>query len=210
MVKKALLSIVVIIFVIATCSCGFLSSKESANVSETEQKEDDFDTVDVEAGFSYLDPNIDMSLLIAAPGWRYQKDEEAGMVIFYMPEEYDGLTSFAISSNTKKGNGMSDNDLDSVIDQMGYESNEIVESFVTSVDWKEVDSIKAGNYTARRFSYTGKLKSSDENVHGDYFFWWTKDRLYTCSSVTFEDIYEEYYLILKEALLTFKTYDEIS
>lgn len=199
MIKKISFFLVVAILVTGFSSCDFLNKN----------KEDGFDMSEAEAAFSYLDPQIDISLLISAPGWRYEKDDDAGMVVFYEKEDYDGLTSFAISSNIKREDEMTETDLEEIIDYMGEDSKVIIQNGIASVDWNEADPLMVGNYDARRFSYTGKLKSTGSDVRGDYIFWWTSDRLYICSFIAFDDIYDTNYIILINALDTFKTYAEI-
>jgi len=199
MIKKMSVVLICVVLIASLSSCGLFNN----------ESDDDFDYSDIEAAFSYLDPKIDMSLIISESGWRYEKDDEAGMVIFYEKADYDGLTSFAISSNTKREEEMTEADLEEIIDYMGEESKSIIQNGTASVDWNEADPIMVGIYDARRFSYTGKLKSTGSDVRGDYIFWWTPDRLYICSFIAFEDVYQTNNIILINALDTFRTYDEI-
>lgn len=199
MYKKLSFILIFVLLLASMSSCGFLSRKQ----------EDDFDISEAEAAFSYLDPEIDISLMIDAPGWRYKKDDEAGMVIFYEPEDYDGLTSFAISSNTKREEAMTEADLSEIIDYMGEASRSNLTAGIKSLLWENADPEMAGKYEAARFTYTGVLKSTGSKIAGDYLFWWTDERLYICSFIAFVDIYDSYFEILTASLDTFKTYAEL-
>jgi hypothetical protein len=198
MYKKLSIILIFVFFITSLSSCWLLNRNS----------ENDFDISEAEAGFSYLDPEIDISLMINAPGWRYQKDDEARMVLFYEPEDYDGLSSFAISSNTQREDEMTDADLEEIIDYMGEASRSSLLDGIKSLVWENADPVMAGKYEAARYTYTGELKSTGSKIAGDYLFWWTDERLYICSFITFSDIYDSYFGILTNSLATFKTYAE--
>ena len=199
MLKRTAFVIVFTMIIAGISSCGFFNKKS----------DDDFDMSEAESAFSYLDPKIDISLMIDAPGWRYEKDDEAGMVMFYEPEDYDGLTSFAISSNTKREAEMTEADLSEIIDYMGEASRSNLTAGIKSLVWENAEPVMAGKHEAARYTYTGELKSTGSPIRGDYLFWWTDERLYICSFIAFSDIYEGYFDILTDSLETFKTYAEI-
>jgi hypothetical protein len=163
---------------------------------------------DIEVPYTYTDTEIDISITIDTPGWSYNKEDNAGMVVFYMPRDYDGLTSFAISANTAMQEGMDADDLAETIDYMAQVSQDGLKNGMTEVDWQMNDLLIAGQYDAQRYSFSAKLRSTGSRVRGDYVFWWSEKKLYICSFITFSDIYDENFEVLKNALYTFDTLDE--
>ena len=198
MIRKIFVIAIIAVLVFTLVSCEGRQGRmgDSSDVSESE------------VPYTYTDSEIDISMTIDTPGWSYHKEDAAGMVVFYMPQDYDGLTNFAISANTARQDGMSADDLDETIDYMAQASKDDLKNGMIDVDWQMADPLIAGQYDAQRYSFTAKLRSTGSRVRGDYIFWWSEKKLYICSFITFSDIYEENFEVLKSALYTFDTLDK--
>lgn len=149
----------------------------------------------VGAALAYMDPSIDIFIVVPDAAWKYTKELYEGEVYFY-PGDEDPTASpngFAISSQKKQDGGI----------EAVWESWEpSLESQIDGFAWKREDDITIGSYTGCRYHFTAT------NFTGDYIFWETDALLYICSLSSDEDSYDTNYAVLAGALGSFKTLDE--
>ena len=144
---------------------------------------------------AYIDPDIDIFILVPDATWKYTKELYEGEVYFY-PGEEDPTVSpngFAISSQQKTDGGT----------KAGWESWEpSLRQQIDGFEWNEEDDVTVGSYTGSRYHFASSL------MDGDFIFWETDDLLYICSFSADKQTYGAYYALLADALGSFKTLDE--
>lgn len=143
----------------------------------------------------YIDPEIDMFIMVPDAAWKYTKELYEGEVYFY-PGNEDPTVSpngFAISSQQKWEGGI----------KAVWESWEpSLRQQIDGFKWNEEDDITVGNYTGCRYHFTSTA------MDGDFILWETDDLLYICSFSADKQAYGAYYALLADALGSFKTFYE--
>lgn len=206
--------IILILFIIALSICAIacfngasdneeaLSSSnhtttESASMVPTTTAPADSASDEQSGGvLAYMDPKIDMLLLVSSVDWVYTKELYEGQVYFYPKDEnpmasYNG---FAISSQ-EAGN--------STIEQVWNNIKSSFENSIPGFEWSQVESVEVGNYTGYRYHFAG------DEFTGDYIFWETGERLYTCSFTSSPDDYDANAKLLISSLESFQTLSEV-
>jgi|GEM_PF-2490015 len=186
--KRTLFLLLLMIFLFSAAACNSFAAGE-------------------EAGLVYTDPQLEMFIYISAPGWEGSKDNEQGVV--YFEKKKSDYTIFAISSNITREAGKSAEELKEEIGYYWDYSKSGMEQGFASFEWRKEPDIKAGEYDAARYHFIGDIGGNEGIIEGDYFYWWTDSRLYICSFTALTEDYAVEYETLKDALLTFETYDEM-
>lgn len=142
----------------------------------------------------FMSPKIDIFIMMKMPGWVYSTEIIAGQVFFYPPEETSGETGVSISSQEDEGAPIA-----AMWDNIAVNFAEMMPGF----EWQQEEDVAVGEYTANRYSFTSDW------YYGDYFLWYTEDKLYICSFTAREDEYDELLVKLLESLETFKVLSEM-
>ncbi len=188
--RKIIFMVLVLVLVLFTTACfnGIQDIKETVSASAGE---------DTSGGaLAYMDPKIDMFLLVDSADWVYTKELYEGEVYFYPKDEnpmasYNG---FAISSQ-KKGNG--------TVEQYWEMVKNNLKSSIPGFKWNKEDDINVGKYIGCRYHFLG------DEFTGDYIFWETDSSLYICSFTSYPDDYDANYELLVNSLGSFKTLEEV-
>jgi hypothetical protein len=176
------------------------SAKPKDNTQSQSAQPSPAETQSAPPGFTgeaivYIDPEIDMFIMVPDATWKYTKELYEGEVYFY-PGNEDPTVSpngFAISSQQKWEEGI----------KAVWESWEpSLRQHIDSFEWNEEDDVTVGNYTGCRYHFTSTA------MDGDFILWEIDDLLYICSFSSDKQTYGEYYTLLVDALGSFKTFGE--
>lgn len=139
----------------------------------------------------YLDPDIDMFIMIDSTGWEYTKSLYEGEVYFYPKDKNPtkSITGFAISSQEKWG---------VPIEEVWNSIKKNLSANMNGLEWNKEESLSIGNYIGDRYHFW------NSKITGDYFIWETQDLLYICSLAAEQDEYQSTYDLLIESLKSFK------
>lgn len=180
--KKAFLILTMCFLLLSSWACG------------TSQQDTSADQREIFMG--YLDPEIDIILLIPSTEWLYTKELYEGEVYFYPKKSTirNYYSGFAISSDEKNA---------CTIEYLWDLVCENFESNTSVFEWELLDDIPVGLYTGQRYHF-----STDQFV-GDYIFWETEERIYICSFTSSETLYEKDFSLLESSLESFQVYSDV-
>lgn len=190
--------IILISFVIALSICATACfNGEIAEVNETAASGSNATSTPPadkisEGALVYMDPKIDMFLMVDSVDWVYTKELYEGQVFFHPKNENPMATynGFSISSQ-EAGN--------STIEQLWDNVKSGFEASIPGFEWNQEDNIEVGSYTGYRYHFSG------DEFTGDYIFWETEAKLYICSLTSFPNDYEDNAELLIRSLKSFKT-----
>lgn len=192
--KKIILVTIALIICLFAAACGNTSEDAQASASKTEESNN---IPTNEVALVYTDPEIDLSIMVYESDWIYTKELYPGEVFFY-PKDKDPTktkTGFAISSQVK-GDGTD-------VEKTWDIAKNSLEKEIRGLTTKHEEEVKAGEYIAKRYHFSGFAKDGKEMI-GDYFLWMTDSRLYICSFTSEED-YDKNLEIVINSLNSFKT-----
>ncbi len=143
----------------------------------------------------FMDMFIDILIVVDIPNWTYSTELYDGEVFFYPEDDLSGNTGFAISSYFKS---------EDTTEDVWRDFYTAMEAVFADFKWESEEDIAAGEYTAQRYSF------ASADFKGDYFLWYSKERLYICSFTATEDEYEQLYPLVTDALSTFIAVSEMN
>jgi len=151
-----------------------------------------------EVGFLFLSPEIDIFIMLKGDGWYYE-DYDGIIVFFNYYSSYEN-TSIAFSSIPDPVDVIYRDDAAKYyidIDREGFGG------MLTDMYIGNLEHFTFGEYTAYKFYISGVFTYDNRNIAGEYVYWWTEDRQYTCSLFCAAEDYEYYSELLHESMESF-------
>lgn len=142
----------------------------------------------------FMSAQIDIFISMMIPEWTYSTEMIPGQVFFFPQDDLTGETGVAISSQEDEG---------AVIAVMWDNITTNFTEMMPGFEWQQEEDAIVGEYNASRYSFTSDW------FYGDYFFWYTAEKLYICSFTAREDEYDELLVKLLESLETFEVLSEM-
>ncbi len=172
--------LVLLVFALLLCASACKSIDQMGNISPDTDKQD-------EGSLMYMDPQIDMLLIVKSIDWVYTKELYEGAVFFHPRNKPPQLfnTGFAISSQEK---------WDAPIDDVWEAVKLNLSSSIQGFEWQREELVEVGDYSADRYHFWG------EGIFGDYVIWETQNLLYICSLTAEQEDYQGAIDLLIESL----------
>lgn len=190
----------VLLYILIIMLCAFMSAckDDALPVSQTDNPNTAQESSVPEtegASLVYMDPELDMFILVPDGNWKYTKELYEGEAYFYPGNEDPrySVNGFAISSQPKWEEGVE------AVWQSCKQNLENLENFT----WEQGMDIAVGKYNGYNYHF------SAAGMTGDYIIWETESLVYICSLSSDENNYESNYALIIETLGSFKPLGDV-